>query len=31
MTALATINVLLLLPVAARYLRPQWFRKIGVE
>jgi uncharacterized membrane protein YdjX (TVP38/TMEM64 family) len=27
----AGINVLLLLPLALRYLRPQWFRKIGVE
>ena len=31
LTALATINVLLLLPVAARYLRPGWFQKIGVQ
>ncbi len=28
---LATLNVLLLLPLAARYLRPQWFRKLGVQ
>jgi uncharacterized membrane protein YdjX (TVP38/TMEM64 family) len=31
LTALVCINVFLLLPIAARYLRPQWFRKIGVE
>ena len=31
LTTLACINVVLLLPIAARYLRPQWFRKIGVE
>jgi uncharacterized membrane protein YdjX (TVP38/TMEM64 family) len=31
MTILVVLNVLMLLPLAARYLRPQWFRKIGVE
>lgn len=31
MAIVAGINLLLLLPLALRYLRPQWFRKIGVE
>jgi uncharacterized membrane protein YdjX (TVP38/TMEM64 family) len=29
--ALAGLNVIMLLPLAARYLKPHWFRKIGVE
>ena len=28
---IGTLNVVLLLPVVLRYLRPGWFRKIGVE
>jgi uncharacterized membrane protein YdjX (TVP38/TMEM64 family) len=28
---IGTLNVLLLLPLLLRYLRPAWFRKIGVE
>jgi uncharacterized membrane protein YdjX (TVP38/TMEM64 family) len=31
MIVVAGINLLLLLPLLLRYLRPQWFRKIGVE
>jgi len=31
MVALAVANILLLVPVALRYLRPQWFKRIGVE
>jgi phospholipase D1/2 len=31
MTALTIVNILLLVPVALRYWKPQWFRKIGVE
>jgi uncharacterized membrane protein YdjX (TVP38/TMEM64 family) len=31
MMVLAALNVLMLLPLAARYLKPQWFRKFGVE
>jgi uncharacterized membrane protein YdjX (TVP38/TMEM64 family) len=31
MVALAVTNVLLLVPVALRYWKPQWFRRIGVE
>lgn len=31
LAVLASINVVLLLPLLLRYLRPQWFRKIGVE
>jgi len=31
MTVLVALNVLMLLPLGARYLKPQWFRKIGVE
>jgi uncharacterized membrane protein YdjX (TVP38/TMEM64 family) len=30
-TTLICINAALLLPIAARYLRPKWFRKIGVD
>jgi uncharacterized membrane protein YdjX (TVP38/TMEM64 family) len=30
-TALTVVNILLLVPVALRYWKPQWFRKIGVE
>jgi uncharacterized membrane protein YdjX (TVP38/TMEM64 family) len=29
--ALASINILLLIPLALRYYKPQWFRKIGLE
>jgi hypothetical protein len=25
------INVILIIPIALRYLKPQWFKKIGVE
>ncbi len=28
---ITTINVILLLPLILRYLKPQWFKKIGVE
>jgi uncharacterized membrane protein YdjX (TVP38/TMEM64 family) len=31
MVALAVTNVLLLVPVALRYWKPQWFRRFGVE
>jgi uncharacterized membrane protein YdjX (TVP38/TMEM64 family) len=31
MTVVVGINLFLLLPLLLRYLRPQWFRKIGVE
>lgn len=31
LAVLGVINVLLLLPLIVRYLRPEWFRKIGVE
>lgn len=31
MTSLAGLNVLLLVPVILRYVKPQWFKKIGVE
>jgi len=31
MSTLAVLNVLLLVPVALRYWKPQWFQKIGVE
>ena len=31
MVALAITNVLLLVPVALRYWKPQWFRRFGVE
>ena len=31
MTALATINVLLLVPLALRYWKPEWFEKFGIE
>jgi len=30
-TAMVIINVILIVPVALRYLKPQWFKKIGVE
>jgi uncharacterized membrane protein YdjX (TVP38/TMEM64 family) len=30
-TGYTALNLLLLIPVALRYLKPQWFRKIGVE
>lgn len=29
--AMVILNMLLIVPVALRYLRPQWFKKIGVE
>jgi uncharacterized membrane protein YdjX (TVP38/TMEM64 family) len=29
--AMVAINLVLIVPVALRYLKPQWFRKIGVE
>ena len=28
---LVGVNITLLLPLALRYLKPQWFRKIGIE
>jgi uncharacterized membrane protein YdjX (TVP38/TMEM64 family) len=31
MAALAAVNVLLLVPVALRYWKPDWFKRIGVE
>jgi uncharacterized membrane protein YdjX (TVP38/TMEM64 family) len=31
MTAMVMINVVLIIPIALRYLKPQWFKKIGVE
>lgn len=31
MAALAAVNVVLLVPVAIRYWRPDWFKKIGIE
>jgi uncharacterized membrane protein YdjX (TVP38/TMEM64 family) len=31
MAGLAAVNVLLLVPVALRYWRPEWFKRIGVE
>jgi uncharacterized membrane protein YdjX (TVP38/TMEM64 family) len=31
MAALVALNVLLLVPVALRYWKPEWFRKFGVE
>jgi uncharacterized membrane protein YdjX (TVP38/TMEM64 family) len=31
MTVMVLINIVLIIPVALRYLKPQWFRKIGVE
>jgi uncharacterized membrane protein YdjX (TVP38/TMEM64 family) len=31
MFALAVVNVLLLVPVALRYWKPAWFKRIGVE
>jgi uncharacterized membrane protein YdjX (TVP38/TMEM64 family) len=31
MTAMVIINIILIVPVALRYLKPQWFKKIGVE
>ena len=31
MAGLAAVNVVLLVPVALRYWKPEWFRKIGVE
>jgi uncharacterized membrane protein YdjX (TVP38/TMEM64 family) len=30
-TVIGTLNLVLLLPLILRYLRPQWFKKIGVE
>jgi uncharacterized membrane protein YdjX (TVP38/TMEM64 family) len=30
-TAMILINLILIVPVALRYLKPQWFKKIGVE
>lgn len=30
-TAIVAINALLMLPLALRYWRPEWFRKIGIE
>ena len=30
-TVLATTNIVLLIPLALRYLKPHWFRRIGVE
>jgi uncharacterized membrane protein YdjX (TVP38/TMEM64 family) len=30
-TGMVTMNGLLIVPVALRYLRPDWFRRIGVE
>jgi uncharacterized membrane protein YdjX (TVP38/TMEM64 family) len=31
MGVIASLNVLLLIPILLRYLKPQWFKKIGVE
>jgi uncharacterized membrane protein YdjX (TVP38/TMEM64 family) len=31
MSGLVTLNILLLCPVIVRYLRPDWFRKVGLE
>jgi uncharacterized membrane protein YdjX (TVP38/TMEM64 family) len=31
MTVMVIINGILLVPIALRYLKPQWFKKIGVE
>ena len=31
MAGLATLNLVLLIPVAVRYWKPEWFRRIGVE
>jgi uncharacterized membrane protein YdjX (TVP38/TMEM64 family) len=31
MGAIGLVNVLLLVPILLRYLKPQWFKKIGVE
>ena len=31
MTTMVVINVILIIPIALRYLKPQWFKKIGVE
>ncbi len=30
-SVIAVLNVLLVIPVALRYLRPSWFQKIGVK
>jgi uncharacterized membrane protein YdjX (TVP38/TMEM64 family) len=30
-TVIAILNVLMIVPIAARYWRPQWFRRIGVK
>jgi uncharacterized membrane protein YdjX (TVP38/TMEM64 family) len=31
MCIIAAVNVVLIVPVAVRYLKPEWFKKMGVE
>jgi uncharacterized membrane protein YdjX (TVP38/TMEM64 family) len=30
-TTLGAVNIVLLVPLALRYIKPQWFKRIGVE